>query len=184
MSCFVLCGELFKYQEGLEPATKKKSVLKQCITSCIANQHLDTNLNKGFPKLPKLSTAMRRHLGTCNYLTLQAVKTVKNVEMSVESFLSISYTQQNQNQYSHSSFSCLTFTESQNQPIWKGPQSNLPPQARSSQSTQDKILSRWFLNISSERHSTISLGSLFQCVVTHTVRKIFCMFKWNSFMFS
>lgn len=37
----------------------------------------------------------------------------------------------------------------------------------------------WFLNISIEGNSTNSLGNLFQCTVTHTVKKFCLIFRWN-----
>ena len=40
-------------------------------------------------------------------------------------------------------------------------------------------MSRWVLNISREGDSTISLGSLFQCSVTLTVKNFFLMFIQN-----
>ena len=40
-------------------------------------------------------------------------------------------------------------------------------------------MSRWVLSISREGDSTASLGSLFQCFVTLTVKKFFLMFVWN-----
>lgn len=48
--------------------------------------------------------------------------------------------------------------------------SNLPAQARSSQSTWHRIASRWFLNISREGESITSVGNLFQCTATWTVK--------------
>lgn len=55
--------------------------------------------------------------------------------------------------------------------------SNLPAQAWSSQSTLYRILARWFLSILSEWHSTTSLGSLFQCSITCTIKMLF-LFHW------
>ena len=40
--------------------------------------------------------------------------------------------------------------------------------------------SRWVLNISIEGGSTTSLGSLFLCSNTHSVKKFFHRFVWNS----
>ncbi|NWH55124.1 EGFLA protein, partial [Fregata magnificens] len=43
-----------------------------------------------------------------------------------------------------------------------------------------RTASRRVLNISRQGDSTTSLGSLFQCSVTLTVKKFFLMFRWNS----
>jgi len=47
-----------------------------------------------------------------------------------------------------------------------------------------RTLSRQVLNISRERESTASLGSLFQCSVTLRGKKFFLMFSWNFLCFS
>lgn len=58
---------------------------------------------------------------------------------------------------------------------WKGPQwdfwSNLPAQVGSSQSRCHRIVSRRVLNTSSEEDSTCSMGTICQCLVTHTGKK-------------
>ncbi|TRZ25552.1 hypothetical protein HGM15179_001611 [Zosterops borbonicus] len=48
-----------------------------------------------------------------------------------------------------------------------------------SQRTWHRIVSRWFVNISSEGHPTSSLGNLYRCGFTHTAQKLFLMFWWN-----
>lgn len=62
---------------------------------------------------------------------------------------------------------------------WKGPQcvswSTLLAQAVSSQSTWQRTMSRWFLGISGEGHSTISLGSSITC----TAELFFFIFMWS-----
>lgn len=56
--------------------------------------------------------------------------------------------------------------------------SRLPAQAGSSQSTQHRIVWWWFLNISSEGDSTISLVNLFQSLVSRTVKEYFLIISW------
>lgn len=52
--------------------------------------------------------------------------------------------------------------------IW----SNLTAETGSSYGSLYWTVSRWFLNISNEGHSRPFLGNLFQCMVTHMVKKI------------
>lgn len=57
--------------------------------------------------------------------------------------------------------------------------SNLPAQPGSSYSTRHRVASKWVLNISSEGDSMVSVGNLFQCLLTHTVNKLFLVFTWR-----
>lgn len=76
----------------------------------------------------------------------------------------------------------IDFWKSQSGSGWEGPQwfnwSNVPAQAGSPQSAGHRIVSRWFVNILSEGDSTASLGNLFQCMVTSTLKKFF-IFRGN-----
>ena len=56
--------------------------------------------------------------------------------------------------------------------------------SRVTYSRMHRTLSRRVLNISRERDSTASLGSLFQCSVTLRGKKFFLMFSWNFLCFS
>ncbi|XP_053806696.1 uncharacterized protein LOC128792371 [Vidua chalybeata] len=71
--------------------------------------------------------------------------------------------------------------ESQHGSGWKGPPwlvcSNLPALAGSPQSTRHRMASRRLWNIARVGDSTISLGNLYKCVVTHRV-KFFLIFRW------
>ena len=58
-----------------------------------------------------------------------------------------------------------------------------PCQSRVTCSRLHRTLSRRILNISREGDSTTSLGNLFQCSVTHRVKKFFLMFRWNFLCF-
>lgn len=52
--------------------------------------------------------------------------------------------------------------------------------SRVTYSTLLRIVSRWLFNISREEGDpTTSLGNLFQCSVTPTVKKFFLLFRWN-----
>ena len=51
-------------------------------------------------------------------------------------------------------------------------------------STLPMTMFSWVLNISKSGDSTTSLGSLFQCLTTLTVKKVFLMFKFNFTYFS
>lgn len=69
-------------------------------------------------------------------------------------------------------------TESQNGYLWKGAQrviwSILTVQVGSSQGIWNRFASRWLLSISSDRDSTLSLGNLFQRLITCTVKSSSC----------
>ena len=69
-----------------------------------------------------------------------------------------------------------------NHRVWKGWASWSPEVLLLKQvpySSLSRKASKRVLNISREGDSTASLGSLFQCSVTHMVNKFFCMFVWN-----
>jgi len=79
-------------------------------------------------------------------------------------------------------FSTGYISESQNCRCWKGPpeiteSKPLPKQASYSRLHRD--VSRQVLNISMEGDFMTSLGSLFQCSVTLTVKKFFCILVQN-----
>ena len=73
-------------------------------------------------------------------------------------------------------------SESQNCRGWKGPQEiasnpllRQVPYNRSHRQVSSRVLS-----VSREGDSTASLGSLFQCCVTFTIKKLFHTFVWNN----
>ena len=70
----------------------------------------------------------------------------------------------------------LAITKSQDCRGWKGPQEIIkpnPPAKAVPYNRSDRQVSRQVLNISREADSTTSLGSLFQCSVTLTIKKFF-----------
>jgi len=59
-----------------------------------------------------------------------------------------------------------------------------PTQSKDNYSRLLRGMSRWVLNISKDGDSTDSLGNLFRCLTTLTVKKFFLMFKRNFLCFS
>ena len=52
-------------------------------------------------------------------------------------------------------------------------------QSRINQSRLLRTMSGWVLSIATEGDFTVSLGNLFQCSITFTVKELVCVFKWN-----
>ena len=68
--------------------------------------------------------------------------------------------------------------------LWGSSLVQPPWRNRVTQSRLHRTSSSWVLNISRERDSTTSLGSLFQCSVSLKVKKFFLMYRWNFSCFS
>ena len=81
-------------------------------------------------------------------------------------------------------FFFFSFTESQNHIGWKGPWRSSSPTvnlalAVSNYTISLSAMSMWLLNTSRDGDSTTALGSPFQCLTTHSVKKYFLISSLN-----